>query len=404
MRNKALLLIGMALSFSYANAQVSKSQATNLVLNSVVQGQADSVNVFVNQTLQSSGCFDDILSPIEHLETVTISEDSAVAILWDAPSNLLSDAATLSWTGWGKTPSFPVGWDCGTEDTISVASCFDSLDLRNFYGWRVNQIAFLPCDTAVDYAVNVWYKQGDNVELVYERMVTNCVYNEENVVDLDADIFIGKDEGDLMIGYSAFGNVIYSFCVSYVNTFYMKRNYDYNGSVHNEWHPSFGPAMSWWVKAYIESPEHEMVQLGKCDRTELTGYNVYRNGERIARIPFAIQTYFIDESVSKMSEYEYCVTAVYGDEESEMVCTSYTGVDETMTENRMTAHPNPTTGIVRVERDDIMEIQVYNSLGQQMTMVQNTNEVNLSTFDTGVYVLRIQMNDGTTSTTRVLRL
>ena len=48
-----------------ATAQVSKQQATNFVLASVVHDQIDSVNVFVNQTLQSSAYFS--ISPYDSI-------------------------------------------------------------------------------------------------------------------------------------------------------------------------------------------------------------------------------------------------------------------------------------------------------------------------------------------------
>lgn len=144
--------------------------------------------------------------------------------------------------------------------------------------------------------------------------------------------------------------------------------------------------------------------LGNKEGQLLSGYNVYRDGEKIASIPYTFQTYFIDKDGNATNDCNYCVSALYGEEESEMVCTSITGINEGTFVNSVAIHPNPTTGLAEVDRECVSVIQVYNFFGQQMTTVYNTNKIDLSTFNAGVYMLKIQMKDGTTDTVRVLRL
>ena len=57
-------------------------------------------------------------------------------------------------------------------------------------------------------------------------------------------------------------------------------------------------------------------------------------------------------------------------------------------------HPNPTTGIVRIEGEIASEVIVYNALGQQVKTLQSTNEVSLEGLPLGVYLLRIATADG----------
>ena len=95
---------------------------------------------------------------------------------------------------------------------------------------------------------------------------------------------------------------------------------------------------------------------------------------------------------------EYCVTAQYGEEESEAVCdkASFTAIGETGTEaSTMRLYPNPATDKVYIEGAKAAEVQVYNALGQLVKTVQNTNEVSLEGLPQGIYLLRVRATDGT---------
>ena len=57
-------------------------------------------------------------------------------------------------------------------------------------------------------------------------------------------------------------------------------------------------------------------------------------------------------------------------------------------------YPNPTIGIVHIEGEAIAEIKVYNTLGQLVKTVKNTNEVDLKGLPKGIYTLRIACENG----------
>ena len=84
--------------------------------------------------------------------------------------------------------------------------------------------------------------------------------------------------------------------------------------------------------------------------------------------------------------------------------TSLTGVDENNESPALaTIHPNPTTGIVRIDGEKAIEIQVLNALGQLVKTIQNTNEVNLHGLPQGIYLLRVALEDGTVFTDKVVK-
>ena len=80
---------------------------------------------------------------------------------------------------------------------------------------------------------------------------------------------------------------------------------------------------------------------------------------------------------------------------------SITSLSENVTERSV--YPNPTTGIVRIDGEKAIEIQVLNALGQLVKTVQNTNEVNLHGLPQGIYLLRVALEDGTVFTDKVVK-
>ena len=67
-------------------------------------------------------------------------------------------------------------------------------------------------------------------------------------------------------------------------------------------------------------------------------------------------------------------------------------------------YPNPTTGIVRIEseEEEIVEIQVYNSLGLLVKTFQDAEEIHLETLPKGIYLLLITDTKNTKYETKVI--
>ena len=80
----------------------------------------------------------------------------------------------------------------------------------------------------------------------------------------------------------------------------------------------------------------------------------------------------------------------------------YDDVVET-TNEKVFVHPNPTTGAILIEGEKATEVKVYNSLGQLLKTVQNTNEVSLEGLPQGVYLLRVTLENGKVFSDKVVK-
>ena len=55
--------------------------------------------------------------------------------------------------------------------------------------------------------------------------------------------------------------------------------------------------------------------------------------------------------------------------------------------------PNPTTGLVNIEHAENATIMVYNQVGALIETVSNTNQIDLSSFDNGIYIVKVIANN-----------
>ena len=78
------------------------------------------------------------------------------------------------------------------------------------------------------------------------------------------------------------------------------------------------------------------------------------------------------------------------------------GVEEVLN-NAYNIYPNPTSGLVTIEAENINYIAIYNSVGQLVNVVKSENNtVNMSNYDNGVYYFNIVDNAGQSSLQRVV--
>ena len=78
------------------------------------------------------------------------------------------------------------------------------------------------------------------------------------------------------------------------------------------------------------------------------------------------------------------------------------GVEEVLN-NAYNIYPNPTTGMVTVEGENIDYIAVYNSVGQLIKVVKTQeNNVDMSACENGVYFFNVVDNEGENSIQRVV--
>ena len=65
------------------------------------------------------------------------------------------------------------------------------------------------------------------------------------------------------------------------------------------------------------------------------------------------------------------------------------GIEEDETTLSVSVFPNPANGKVSIEGVEATEVQVYNTIGQLVKTVEGSNEINVSGFPEGVYLLRV---------------
>ena len=75
------------------------------------------------------------------------------------------------------------------------------------------------------------------------------------------------------------------------------------------------------------------------------------------------------------------------------VCNTW-NIDETVENEHAVLYPNPANEKVTIEGVEAKEVQVYNTLGQVVKRVRNSNEVSLEGLVQGVYLVRIRDGEG----------
>ena len=81
--------------------------------------------------------------------------------------------------------------------------------------------------------------------------------------------------------------------------------------------------------------------------------------------------------------------------------TGYDAVNETV--QRIEVYPNPVSETLYIQGLEPLEVQVFNVLGQQVRTYRNVNEINVSNWAKGVYVLHITDADGKVFKERIVK-
>ena len=320
---------------------------------------------------------------------------------------------TLSWSNMDMVDCF--GFQAAQCATDQVQR-FDTMDLRILDGWKIEDVTVIlspydsvlisPYDTTYpplgNYFIRIWKGDDTDLTMVYEQLIENPVFGRPLTVTLDSDVLVDANS-ELRVGYYLDQYTRYTWAFDSQSSTYEGKSaliqvYSNQSECNpNYWH--FNHYYNLCISSTLTNPNGQGVAEG------LTGYRVYRNGDLIATIPFAFQTYYIDAELTRNFDVEYCITAVYGDEESEPVCATVgiTGIGEKLENDYVvTLSPNPTNGIVYIDGMVASEIRVYNALGQLVKAFNDTNEIDLKDLTQGVYLLRITDGNGAIATKKVM--
>ena len=142
--------------------------------------------------------------------------------------------------------------------------------------------------------------------------------------------------------------------------------------------------------------------------TTAEGYNVYRNGERIAHNVTGDS--FIDYSATSQQSYHYYITgrtAHLESNPSNIVFVDWTtNTNENTDSQNISIYPNPTESSVTIEAVGLRQIRVFNVTGQEVkcqTTLDSHITVDLSTQPKGCYFIEATTEQGCT-TAKIVKL
>ncbi|MGN0033676.1 MAG: T9SS type A sorting domain-containing protein, partial [Candidatus Limimorpha sp.] len=363
-----------------------------------VYGEDELESEFVTVTV--SGVYE--VLPVRNL-SAAVSADDKVTLSWAMPSVYESGTATITWTGSDTVGDmFQYGWDS------YMAQLYDADDLKNHNGWRINSVSFYKTTTWT-YSACIWkQEEGGEMSLIHSQEIAGGLPMGINEVELDGDIYI-MPETKYWIGLRATLNAgqtgQYPFATDGGTVVSGKGLLGMlpDGS---EWGSDpFGSVVSGnlWLKVEVEKQESDKGNI-EFGENALSAYRLYRNSQLIKEIPYSFVTYFTDDDFVRDVEAEYCVTAVYGEDEleSEFVTVTINGVQEDSAQCGVTISPNPTYGIVNIDGITVAEATVYNAMGQIIVKVFNTNVLTIEGARRGVYSMSLKDLDGNIITKKIV--
>ena len=370
---KALLLLGMfSLSF-LGFAQISKN----------------------NEAIAA----DEGLYPIENL-VASVYDNDTVSLTWSLPQCYNTESITLTWMTNEEIEDYTsYGYDS------FMGHLYDANDLQGVVGRRIESVTFQKVSDW-RYYVYIWKQSnGSEMETIYSQMVPENVPMGENTINVDEELYIEPNtqywisiRAKTPDGHQS--KDLFPFCLGGLPIVHGKGDLMMGANPPYVWISN--NYLNFWLKftlGGLDKNTNGMVY----NRALSNQYRIYRDGEFIKEIQYTFQTHFIDTEFTKESDVEYCVTAVYGDEESEPVCVTatITGVSESGNEE-ITISPNPANDIVRIDGAKVAEVKVYNVLGQLVKTAPNANTFSVAGLPAGLYLLHMTDGDGMTVTKRIV--
>ncbi len=370
---KALLLLGMfSLSF-LGFAQISKN----------------------NEAIAA----DEGLYPIENL-VASVYDNDTVSLTWSLPQCYNTESITLTWMTNEEIEDYTsYGYDS------FMGHLYDANDLQGVVGRRIESVTFRKVSDW-RYYVYIWKQSnGSEMETIYSQMVPENVPMGENTINVDEELYIEPNtqywisiRAKTPDGHQS--KDLFPFCLGGLPIVHGKGDLMMGANPPYVWISN--NYLNFWLKftlGGLDKNTNGMVY----NRALSNQYRIYRDGEFIKEIQYTFQTHFIDTDFTKESDVEYCVTAVYGNEESEPVCVTatITGVSESGNEE-ITISPNPANDIVRIDGTKVAEVKVYNVLGQLVKTAPNANTFSVAGLPAGLYLLHMTDGDGMTVTKRIV--
>ncbi|MCL2435760.1 MAG: T9SS type A sorting domain-containing protein [Lentimicrobiaceae bacterium] len=148
---------------------------------------------------------------------------------------------------------------------------------------------------------------------------------------------------------------------------------------------------------YIAEEHQVNLSWTAPESTDLIGYDIYRNDELIDHLPPSTVSYFDNTTELEDGYYTYCVSPIYPsicslDEKCFGTYISNVGIVDY--KDNILIYPNPTNNIVNISGIDVANVKIFNSIGQLVLNQHNTNAINVSALQNGIYILSVKTSTG----------
>jgi hypothetical protein len=155
---------------------------------------------------------------------------------------------------------------------------------------------------------------------------------------------------------------------------------------------------------YIQEEAQVNLSWKTPESTALIGFDIYRNDILIDHVDKT--TIFYSDSTANLESgnYKYCVAPVYPFEcnlDDECFETPInTGIKDY--KDNIMIYPNPASNVVNITGTGIVNVKIFNNLGQLILTQHNTNTINVSGLQTGIYLLSIETLTKTTIQKKII--
>ncbi|MBA9072948.1 hypothetical protein GGR22_001074 [Flavobacterium gossypii] len=108
-------------------------------------------------------------------------------------------------------------------------------------------------------------------------------------------------------------------------------------------------------------------------------------------------------NVYEEGEFDACLNAYYGQIEDYTINIQESLGTIDFNKNDFKLYPNPTEGIINIQANqEIKSITIYNHLGQ-LIATQKASQINIANLSSGIYMIRVDFENGQTATKKVVK-
>jgi len=156
---------------------------------------------------------------------------------------------------------------------------------------------------------------------------------------------------------------------------------------------------------YIAEEHQVNLSWESPESAYLIGFDIYRNDELLDHVPPSTGLFSDNTAELEDGDYKYCVVPIYPSVctlDDECFETYISNVGITNYKDNILVYPNPATNFINISGDMVSEIKMYNNIGQLILTQHNTNTINISALQNGIYLLTIETQTGQTTQKKLI--